>query len=287
MRILFSLFNIFYKKRLIVQVQGQSKLYTNRSNKPMPIIEPKNINQELYNKVLNNTTIPLVVGIGPAGTGKTMMACTTAIEHLKMGIIDKIIITRPFITVEESIGYLPGNIIKKMNPYTRPIMDIFNEYYTQTQIDNMLATHTIEISPLGFMRGRTFKKAFIIADEMQNSSPNQMFMLITRIGNHSRLAITGDLQQSDYGEKNGLFDFITRVRSSTIYLDDYIRIIEFSNNDIERSKIVSTIMKLYNNKNNDCAIIPKNLYKPSLEKPRQNEWKTTRLPDHDDYDPAL
>ena len=237
---------------------------------------PKNKNQETYLNYLHNNTVSIVVSVGPAGTGKTMFACIKAIELLKIGQIKKIIITRPIVAVEEEeLGFLPGNLVKKMDPWTRPIMDIFMEHYSKTEIDNMIYTNTIEISPLAYMRGRTFKNAIIIADEMQNSSPNQMLMLATRIGLNSKLVITGDLKQTDRTiENNGLYDFINKVKIYKKYNNDNntnnIEIIEFEKEDIERSKIVQNVINIYNynykESNNikkkeelsDAALIPLN-----------------------------
>jgi phosphate starvation-inducible PhoH-like protein len=171
---------------------------------------PKTPTQELYVKHLQNDDVKILLGIGPAGTGKTLFACITAIDALKRGDIHKVILTRPVVSVDEEIGFLPGNLNAKMAPWTRPIFDIFLEFFSQTEIDMMLKNGVIEISPLAFMRGRTFKKSFIIADEMQNSSPNQMMMLTTRIGDNSRMIITGDLNQTDRGANNGLRHFMDK-----------------------------------------------------------------------------
>ena len=139
------------------------------------------------------------------------MAFNSAVNCLKENKIDKIIITRPVVPVEEDIGFLPGSMAKKMDPWTRPIFDIFEEYYSKAQVNNMVLNGQIEISPLGYMRGRTFKNAFIIADEMQNSSPNQMMMLTTRFGEGSKMVITGDLKQADkVGQYSGLHHFIKK-----------------------------------------------------------------------------
>ena len=179
--------------------------------------KPKNPNQQLYVKCLNDYNHKIVVAIGPAGTGKTMFACQKAINLLKIEQINKIVITRPIVTVEEEIGFLPGNIVKKMDPWTKPIFDIFLEQFSKTELDLMLYSGKIEICPLGFMRGRTFKNSFIIADEMQNSSPNQMKMLTTRIGDNSRMIITGDLKQTDISKDNGLNDFVFKLRNYNFY----------------------------------------------------------------------
>lgn len=206
---------------------------------------PKTINQEKYFNYLNNDTAKIIVSTGPAGTGKTLLACQKAINEMKNLEIDKIIITRPVVTIEEDIGFLPGNIIKKMDPWTKPIFDIFLEYYSKTELDLFLNNGKIEICPLVFMRGRTFKNSFIIADEMQNSSPNQMKMLVTRLGINSRMIITGDLNQTDIIKENGLHDFINKVE--TYNNTELIKIIRFENSDVERSDIVKVI-EIYNYK---------------------------------------
>lgn len=217
--------------------------------------KPKSYNQKQYCDYLNDCKIKLLFAIGPAGTGKTMLACNTAIKDLQTGNINKIILTRPVVPVEEDIGFLPGNINKKMDPWTRPIFDIFLEFYSQKDIDAMIHANVIEIAPLGYMRGRTFKNAFIIADEMQNSSPNQMLMLTTRIGEGSKMVITGDLKQSDKGLNSGLYDFIRKFNlyeqieiinnRTNLYSNSGIKIVEMNNSDIERSPIIEKILDIY------------------------------------------
>jgi phosphate starvation-inducible PhoH-like protein len=145
--------------------------------------------------------------------------------------------------VEEDIGYLPGTLEEKMDPWTRPIMDIFGEFYNQTQIASMIKEKVIEICPLAYMRGRTFKNSFIIADEMQNSTPNQMKMLLTRIGDDSKMVITGDLRQHDRKyDENGLKDIYERIKDRT---HKRIECITFEHTDIERSPIVKDILDIY------------------------------------------
>ena len=205
---------------------------------------PKSENQKQYVNHLSNASNKLIFAVGPAGTGKTLFACTQAITQLKTGSISKIVVTRPIVPVEEDLGFLPGNINKKMDPWMRPVFDLFLESFSQREIDGMLQTGVIEISPLAYMRGRTFKNCFIIGDEMQNSSPSQMLMLITRIGVGSRMVITGDLKQSDKGPNSGLADFIQKYRT---YKKDTssIQLIEFDKADIERSPIVAKILDIY------------------------------------------
>ena len=217
--------------------------------------KPKTPNQEKYYSYLNDDKIKLLFAVGPAGTGKTMLACNNAVKDLKSGKVDKIIVTRPVVPVEEDIGFLPGNINKKMDPWTRPLFDVFLDFYSQREIDLMMYNSVIEISPLAYMRGRTFKNAFIIADEMQNSSPNQMLMLTTRIGMGSKMVVTGDLKQSDKGLDSGLSDFINKFkvyerRESEKYnntdINIGIKIVELNNTDIERSPVIVKILDVYN-----------------------------------------
>jgi phosphate starvation-inducible PhoH-like protein len=222
-----------------------TKLLVKRIN----IYEPKTESQEEYVKMLDDSRYKMIVANGAAGTGKTLLACQSAIKELYDGDKDKIIITRPVVPVEEDIGFLPGTLNKKMDPWTRPIMDIFNDFHSKNNIKNMMKDNTIEISPLGFMRGRTFKNAFIIADEMQNCSPNQMIMLLTRLGENSKIVITGDLKQCDK-EWSGLKDLLEKLElfynDKEIMKKDGIGIIEFTNLDVQRSELVSKILKIYN-----------------------------------------
>ena len=222
---------------------------------------PIGTNQKNYNKLLESEDNTIIVAYGPAGTGKTMFACLRAITLLKKGQYNKIILTRPVVAVEEDIGFLPGNIVKKMDPWTRPIFDIFMEHYSKTEIDNMIYNNVIEISPLAYMRGRTFKNAFIIADEMQNSSPNQMMMLTTRIGTNSRMVITGDLNQSDKSKNNGLSDLISKLQIYYNFNNDTnnkssIKLVELDTSDIERSDVVKKVIDIYNYKTPPVEKIP-------------------------------
>ena len=213
--------------------------------------KPKTPNQEEYVKHLSDLSVPIVLGIGPAGSGKTLFACNQAVMALKQRTVNKIILTRPVVSVEEDIGFLPGSMINKMDPWTRPIFDILLEFYAQKDIDGMLHSGVLEISPLGYMRGRTFKDAFIIADEMQNSSPNQMLMLTTRIGQKSKMVITGDLKQSDRGPNNGLADLMRKLTSYNEYCESTnktapnIKMVLMKGEDIQRSPIVTTLLDIY------------------------------------------
>ena len=206
---------------------------------------PKTLHQQEYVNYLNNDETKIVVSIGPAGCGKTLFACQKAIELLKSSVMNKIIITRPLVSVDEEIGFLPGNIIKKMDPWTKPIFDVFLEHYSKSELDLMLYNEKIEICPLAFMRGRTFKNAFIIADEMQNSSPNQMKMLTTRLGDNSKMVITGDLYQTDIQKENGLHEFVEKYNAFND-TSNIIQLITLDINDIERSDVVKKVLDIYN-----------------------------------------
>ena len=177
---------------------------------------------------------------------------------LTSGAIEKVVITRPVVPVEEEeIGFLPGNINKKMDPWMRPILDIFLETYKQKELDRLIYDNIIEIAPLAFMRGRTFKNTFIIGDEMQNSTPTQMKMLLTRLGESSKVVVTGDIQQNDItgGKENGLQDIVTKTNKYTSIMRkkhdvdieslNSVQIIEFNNEHIERSKVVRKILDIY------------------------------------------
>lgn len=205
-------------------------------------ILPKNLAQEDYLALLDDTSKDIIFASGPAGTGKTMIAVLAAIRALKSGECDKIVVTRPAVSVDEQHGFLPGTLVEKMAPWTRPIFDVFEEYYSPKDIEVMIAENIIEIAPLAYMRGRTFKNSWIIADEMQNATPNQMKMLLTRIGSGSRIIVTGDLAQHDRGfDNNGLKDFIKRVGTQS----QRIGTVEFTKNDVERHPAVKEVLKLY------------------------------------------
>jgi len=206
---------------------------------------PKSLNQEEYITLLTDPSKFVVFATGPAGTGKTMLAVLAALRAYKLGSAKKIIITRPAVGVDdEQHGFLPGDLNAKMAPWTRPIMDVVMEYYSPKDVARMLDEQIIEISPLAYMRGRTFKDAWIVADEMQNATPNQMKMLLTRLGENSKMVITGDIRQTDRREAdNGLMDFKQLVES---YREcQYIAGVEFTGKDIHRHPAVVEVLKIY------------------------------------------
>jgi phosphate starvation-inducible PhoH-like protein len=207
------------------------------------IINARNSNQKLYLSKLYAESTSIVLAIGPAGTGKTMLAVQYGIKMFQEGLVDKIIVTRPAVSVDEDLGFLPGDLNEKMAPWTRPIFDVLGEYYQKKDIAKMLEEGVIEISPLAYMRGRTFKNAYIVADEMQNATVNQMKMLLTRLGEGSKMVVTGDLAQADRLSDNGLIDFCNLLEK-TEYLE-HIDIIQFDAKDIERHNAVKEVLAVY------------------------------------------
>lgn len=206
-------------------------------------IIPRNLAQETYVELLKNPKKYIVFAIGPAGTGKTMLAVQMAIKLFKEGSINKIVITRPAVSVDEEHGFLPGTLNQKMEPWTRPIMDVFEEYYHPKEIASMLEDGIIEIAPLAYMRGRTFKNAFIVADEMQNATPSQMKMLLTRLGEGSRMVVTGDLNQADRPTENGLLEFCSLYTRGGDYR--MIAMTHFEAKDVERHPVVKEVLSIY------------------------------------------
>jgi phosphate starvation-inducible PhoH-like protein len=205
-------------------------------------ILPRNKNQEQYILKLLDDTKDIVFGIGPAGTGKTLLAVQVAVKLFKAGKVDKIIVTRPAVSVDEDLGFLPGTLEEKMAPWTRPIFDVLREYFNAKEIEGLIQEGIIEIAPLAYMRGRTFKHSFILADEMQNATPNQMKMLLTRLGEQSMMAVTGDLNQADRLKDNGLIDFTKLLESTN---QSCLDIVQFEQGDIERHAAVKAVLQVY------------------------------------------
>jgi phosphate starvation-inducible PhoH-like protein len=205
------------------------------------MLSPRNLAQKRYLDLLQSA-VPVVVGTGPAGTGKTLLACNAASRALATKRADRLILTRPAVSVDEQHGYLPGNLDQKMAPWTRPMFDALHRWYPPKKVRDMLYDGVIEICPLAYMRGRTFDNAWIIGDEMQNSTPSQMKMILTRIGFDSKMIITGDTSQHDRGfEANGLKDLVSRIDC----ISDNIKHVEFSEDDIERHEVIKEILSMY------------------------------------------
>jgi phosphate starvation-inducible protein PhoH and related proteins len=206
-------------------------------------IYPKNLSQETYLLKLNDPNKMIIFAIGPAGTGKTMLGVQWAVDQLKYGAADKIIITRPAVSVDEQHGFLPGDLNEKMEPWTKPIFDVFTENFNAREIENFVKEGVIETSPLAYMRGRTFKNAVIVADEMQNATPSQMKMLLTRLGQGSKMVVTGDLQQADRPSTNGLLEFLHLYNNFQGHR--YVDLVQFDIEDVERHEAVKEILSIY------------------------------------------
>jgi len=225
-----------------LQLVEESVAVARRKERPV-VIKPRNLKQQYLISLLENPNKHITFATGPAGTGKTLLSTLYAIKSLKEGTARKIVITRPAVSVDEQHGFLPGTLVEKMSPWTRPMFDIFEEYYNSSEIGYMIKENIIEIAPLAYMRGRTFKHSVIIADEMQNATDNQMKMLLTRIGDCSKLIVTGDLDQHDRGyQDNGLKKFTDRLAKKN---SNMIGAVEFSKSEVERHPVVTEVLSLY------------------------------------------
>jgi phosphate starvation-inducible PhoH-like protein len=221
-------------------------IYVNRllitktvSGKP---IYAKTINQKHYIQAINKND--LVFGIGPAGTGKTYVAVMNAVSKLRDGSIKKIILTRPAVEAGESLGFLPGDLKEKVDPYLRPLYDALYEAIGTKQTEELIEKGTIEIAPLAYMRGRTLENAYVILDEAQNTTTNQMKLFLTRLGFNSKMVVTGDITQIDLPKKtySGLVQAIDLLKAV-----DGIEIIEFERIDVIRHPLVQKVLERYEN----------------------------------------
>ena len=204
-------------------------------------INPRSANQQVYVKALLEHE--LVFGLGPAGTGKTYLAVAVAAAMLKARRVDRIILSRPAVEAGERLGFLPGDMKDKVDPYLRPLYDALYDMMPGEQVERRLAAGEIEVAPLAFMRGRTLANAFVILDEAQNTTPTQMKMFLTRLGENSRMAVTGDLSQVDLplGAKSGLRDAVEALDSV-----EGVAFIEFTAADVVRHPLVTRIVHAYN-----------------------------------------
>lgn len=211
------------------------------SGKP---VKPKTVGQKKYVKSIKDNTI--VFGVGPAGTGKTYLAVAMAVKAFKAQEINRIILTRPAVEAGESLGFLPGDLQTKVDPYLRPLYDALFEMLGEEAFQKHLERATIEVAPLAYMRGRSLNDSFIILDEAQNTTREQMKMFLTRLGFNSKAVVTGDITQIDLpaSKKSGLVEATNVLKN----VDD-IDIIKFSEKDVVRSKIVQDIIKAYDKYN--------------------------------------
>jgi phosphate starvation-inducible PhoH-like protein len=203
-------------------------------------ITPKTINQKRYVDAIRSSTITF--GIGPAGTGKTYLAMAFAVAALAERAVNRIILTRPAVEAGERLGFLPGDMLAKVDPYLRPLFDALYDMLDADRVNTYLEKGQVEIAPLAFMRGRTLNDSFIILDEAQNTSPEQMQMFLTRLGFGSKVVVTGDVTQVDLprDQASGLIQVREILRTV-----DGIEFIEFGNQDVVRHKLVQRIVEAY------------------------------------------
>ncbi|MCH2549763.1 MAG: PhoH family protein [Alphaproteobacteria bacterium] len=203
-------------------------------------IRPRSPNQAAYVKALDESD--LVFGLGPAGTGKTYLAVAVAVTHLLQGKVDRIILSRPAVEAGERLGYLPGDLQEKIDPYLRPLYDALHDMMPVDQVVRRMASGEIEVAPLAFMRGRTLSHSYAILDEAQNTSAMQMKMFLTRLGEGSRMAVTGDMTQIDLpsGVRSGLGDALEVLEGVS-----GVSKIKFDDSDVVRHDLVTRIVRAY------------------------------------------
>ncbi len=209
-----------------------------RDHKKRASVEPQNANQATLMEAMAKDN--LVVAVGPAGTGKTYLAVSAAVEALEGGQVDRIVLTRPAVESGENIGFLPGGLEEKMAPYLRPLYDALNDRIGMKRLKHYLAYGIIEIAPIGFMRGRTLNNAFVVIDEAQNCTYTQLKMLLTRLGWHSTMVFTGDPDQSDLlGGLSGLAEIAEKLDSVT-----GVSVVELTDMDIVRHPLVASMLSV-------------------------------------------
>jgi phosphate starvation-inducible protein PhoH and related proteins len=210
-------------------------------------LKARNEKQSEFLQLLERPDIHILISSGSAGTGKTFMSVSYAMEKFQSGEIQKIVITRPMIAVDDKhFGAVPGGVIQKMHQYLLPILDTMHKYMSPNQVQKLLESSTIEACPLIHMRGRSFENCLIIADEMQNSTPSQMLMLLTRIGQNSKMIITGDPQQHDRGfDDNGLSDIINKLEKDP---QEGFGFVKFTEAEVVRHPIIKKVLRLYHTK---------------------------------------
>lgn len=221
-------------------LRGLAEAGKQRSQGAKRVVQPKSVNQRRYLEMIENHS--MVFGIGPAGTGKTYLAVAMAISALINKQVSRIILARPAVEAGERLGFLPGTLQEKVDPYLRPLYDALYDLMEQDKVDRHLEKNTIEIAPIAFMRGRTLNDAFIILDEAQNTTPEQMKMFVTRLGNNSRAVITGDITQIDLpnAKRSGLLEAMDVLKSV-----EGIAFTIFDDTDVVRHQLVQRIVRAY------------------------------------------
>lgn len=209
------------------------------------VYQPKTEAQVQYQDFLSSRRHSVVIAEGPAGTGKTALAVQQALLSLKEDhSIKKIVMTRPIISSDEGIGFLKGDLNQKMDPWVAPLMDVMKEFYPTSKIKQWMKEGVVEIAPFSFLRGRTFKHCFVIADEVQNATPEQTKLLLTRLGQDSKMVLTGDIEQTDLkrNRRNGLKDLLGRIEGMEV---KGIGVIRLANQDVQRHYLLPQILELY------------------------------------------
>ena len=204
------------------------------------MVRPKTRGQQVYIAALRENTVAF--GIGPAGTGKTYLAMAAAVEALISGAVRRIVLTRPAVEAGERLGFLPGDLAAKVDPYLRPLYDALWDMLGPDETSRLVDRGTIEIAPLAYMRGRTLNDAFVILDEAQNTTPEQMKMFLTRLGFNSKMVVTGDITQTDLPSQQS--SGLTVVRSILSGIDG-VAFITLSSRDVVRHRIVASIVEAY------------------------------------------
>jgi phosphate starvation-inducible PhoH-like protein len=204
------------------------------------VVRPKSLNQKLYLDAIRADTV--VFAIGPAGTGKTYLAMALAVEALVTGAVSRIILTRPAVEAGERLGFLPGDVAAKVDPYLRPLYDALYDMLGPEETQRLVERGTIEIAPLAYMRGRTLNDAFVVLDEAQNTSPEQMKMFLTRLGFNSKMVVTGDITQVDLPDGRG--SGLRQVRHVLPGIEG-MSFVELTADDVVRHRIVASIIEAY------------------------------------------
>lgn len=233
-----------------------------RSSGTKRLVQPRSINQRRYVEAIEQSD--MVFGLGPAGTGKTYLAVAMAVAALLSKKVSRIILVRPAVEAGERLGFLPGSLQEKVDPYLRPLYDALYDLLDPPKVDKMLETNVIEVAPLAFMRGRTLNDAFIIMDEAQNTTTEQMKMFVTRLGNNSKAVITGDLTQTDLPnpKKSGLLEALHVLDGV-----EGIRFCHFEDTDVVRHHLVQRIVRAYDSYGRAQQELPLSMGEPVLTEP--------------------
>ena len=214
---------------------------------PLPTITPRNANQELLLRKLDDDSLPVVIATGPAGSSKTLLASTVGLRRLLEGRVKKLVIARPVASVQgEDIGYLPGSAADKLAPTSRAVLDFIHQHVSPADVQQMIADDRIELCSIGMVRGRTFEDSWVIFDEASSAHVSAFKAVITRIGMGSKLVITGDEDQSDLRCENGLSDFVRRLGPDGV--PGEIEHVRFTAADVVRHPVIKTILALYDGK---------------------------------------